>query len=60
MLPVQLSEAVGAATTAALHSPVMSGKVNRSATGAVTSSTMTFCVCVEVFPLPSVKDQVMV
>ncbi|MBK7346991.1 MAG: hypothetical protein IPI98_08830 [Chitinophagaceae bacterium] len=55
--PAQLSVAVGAVTVTA-HSPVASAMVG--AAGAVTSSTITFCVAVDVLPLPSSNVQVMV
>ena len=51
----QLSTTVGA-TAVAEHSPVTSAKAG--ITGAVTSSTITVCVCVATFPLPSSNDQV--
>ena len=53
----QLSTTVGA-TAVAKHSPVTSAKAG--ITGAVTSSTITFCVCVATLPLPSSKVQVIV
>ncbi|MBK7346988.1 MAG: hypothetical protein IPI98_08815 [Chitinophagaceae bacterium] len=56
--PAQLSVAVGAVTVTE-HSPVASGK-DAGAAGAVTSSTITFCVAVDVLPLPSSNVQVMV
>ena len=51
--PAQLSVAVGAVKEVTSHCAVMSDKVATSATGSVTSSMITFCVCVEVFPFPS-------
>ena len=42
--------------TVAEHSPVISARVG--ATGSVTSSITTFCVCMELFPFPSSKFQV--
>ena len=57
ILPAQLSLAIGAVTDA-LHSPVTVTSVG--ATGAVTSSTTTVCVVVDVLPLPSLKLQLTV
>ena len=54
----QLSVAVGAVIEDTSHSAVISANVATSATGAVTSSIITFCVCVLVFPLPSSYVQV--
>ena len=54
----QLSVAVGAVRLVTSHSAVMSAKVVISATGAVTSLIITFCVCVLVFPFPSSYVQV--
>src|SRR5678816_995297 len=58
MVPSQLSVAVGAEAIVAEHWPVASGSVATFGTGAVMSSTTMFCVCVEVFPLPSLNVQV--
>ena len=55
IVPAHTSVVVGA-TAVAEHSPVTSANVGT--TGAVTSSTITFCVCVEMFPLPSSNYQV--
>ena len=57
IVPAHISVVVGA-TAVAEHSPVTSANVGT--TGAVTSSTITFCVCVATFPLPSSKLQVIV
>ncbi|MBK8773504.1 MAG: hypothetical protein IPM10_01510 [Chitinophagaceae bacterium] len=54
----QLSITTGPSKVTA-HSPVASGK-DAGAVGAVTSSTITFCVAVDVLPLPSSNVQVMV
>jgi uncharacterized membrane protein YgdD (TMEM256/DUF423 family) len=50
--------AVGAFGAATLHSPVKFAKLAEFGTGAVTSSIMTFCVCVLLLPVVSVKVQV--
>ena len=56
--PPQLSVAVGAVKLATEHSAVTFAKVASVGTGAVTSSITTFCVCVDVFPFPSLYVQV--
>ena len=56
--PAQLSVAVGAVKLSTLHCAVTSSKSATSARGGVTSSITTFCVCVVMFPLASVKVQV--
>src|SRR6056297_1885268 len=56
--PAQLSVAVGAVKVATSHSAVMSVNVVTSATGAVTSSIITFCVWVIMLPFPSSYVQV--
>ena len=50
---IQISVAVGAVIKATSHSAVTSASIATSATGPVTSSISTFCVCVVVLPLPS-------
>jgi hypothetical protein len=55
-VPTQLSVAVGAVTVAE-HWAVTSGK-DAGANGGVISSMITFCVTVDVLPLPSLKVQV--
>ena len=55
IVPEQLSVVVGAVAVAE-HSPVTSASTGT--TGAVTSLIITFCVAVDVLPLPSLKVQV--
>ena len=52
-VPPQLSVAVGAVKLVTSHSAVISHNDAASAIGAESSSIITFCVCVLVFPLPS-------
>jgi len=56
-MPAQLSSATGGVAVA-LHCPVTAESVG--AAGGVVSSTTTVCVAVEMFPLPSLKLQVIV
>src|SRR6056297_1933935 len=56
--PAQLSVAVGAVKVETSHSAVISVSVAVFATGAVTSSIITFWVWVDVFPFPSSYVQV--
>ena len=56
--PPQLSVAVGAVNDVTVHSAVTFANVATVGTGAVTSSITTFCVCVDVFPFPSLYVQV--
>jgi len=58
--PAQLSVAVGAVKLVTSHCAVMFDNVVTSATGAVLSLMTTFCCCVEIFPLPSSYDHVIV
>src|SRR4030042_3960754 len=60
MAPEQVSVAGGVTGTVAEHSPITSGKVATSGTGAVMSSTIIFCIWVEVLPFPSSYVQVIV
>ena len=50
IVPSQLSVALGALRVVILHSSVASTKFALSATGAVTSSIITFCVCMLLLP----------
>ena len=52
-IPTQLSVAVGATKLVTLHSAVTAAKLATLGTGAVVSLMTTFCVCVLVFPFPS-------
>jgi uncharacterized membrane protein YgdD (TMEM256/DUF423 family) len=58
--PSQLSVDIGALGAVTLHSPVKFAKLAEFGTGAVTSSIMTFCVCVLLLPSTSVKVQVII
>ena len=55
-----MSVAVGAVKLVTEHSEVMFAKLTIVATGAVLSSIITLCVCVDVFPFPSLYVQVTV
>ena len=57
-VPPQLSVAVGAVKDVTEHCVVMFANVATTGTGAVTSSITTFCVCVVVFPFPSLYVQI--
>jgi hypothetical protein len=52
--PAQLSVPVGGVNEVIEQTPLMSAKVATSGTGAKSSPIFIICVCVEVFPFPSV------
>jgi hypothetical protein len=51
--PTQLSVAIGALKEVTAHEEFISAKFAKAGTGAVTSSTITVCVCDEVVPAAS-------
>ena len=53
IVPAQLSFAVGGVSDVTEHCAVIFGKVATFGTGGVVSSISIVCVCVDVFPFPS-------